>query len=301
MARGTRGTQHLKKQNRTATPRPPRTEDAGHAAQRRERQLAEQGLFFPKLRTHAKWIFLLLALVFAGSFVLFGVGSGSSGIGNVLQDWLNIGQSSGGPSVSKLEKKVAQEPTNAQAWRDLATAYETDQRTADAVTALERFTALRPKNADALQELAGQYQRQMSDIASEAQTAQSAAPVVDRSQFTPPATTPFGKAFASPTALQDPLTQALSSQVAARIGEFQTRYSAIQSKLLAVDKRVVALDPNDPNTQFQLAQVADATGDTAAAIAAYKRFLTLSPEDPLASQVKARLKQLSPPAKSGSG
>ena len=36
-------------------------------------------MFFPKLRKHAKWVFVLLAIVFAGGFVFLGVGSGSNG------------------------------------------------------------------------------------------------------------------------------------------------------------------------------------------------------------------------------
>ena len=41
-------------------------------------------MFFPKIRAHAKWVFVLLAIVFAGSFVFLGVGSGSSGLGDLL-------------------------------------------------------------------------------------------------------------------------------------------------------------------------------------------------------------------------
>jgi cytochrome c-type biogenesis protein CcmH/NrfG len=289
-----RGKQHLKK--RPAQPQR-RPVDRKRSEVRRARKLEEEGMFFPKLRSHAKWVFVLLALVFAGGFVLFGVGSGSNGIGNVLQDWLNIGQASGGPSTSKLERQTAKEPKNAAAWRGLATAYETDQRTDDAVRALERLTALQPKDSNALQELAGQYQRQLQNLSIEAQAAQAAVPVADTSSFQPPATSPFGRAYASPYALQDPLTKALTDEVNARLNELRLRAAAIQPKLLATDRKVVALDPNNPTTQFQLAQVADGTGDTKTAIASYKRFLELSPDDPLAAQVKARLKQLSPPKK----
>jgi cytochrome c-type biogenesis protein CcmH/NrfG len=294
-----RGKQHLKKRPaaapaRTARPSP-------RADVRRQRKIDEEGMFFPKLRNHAKWVFVLLALLFAGGFVLFGVGSGSNGIGDVLQQWLNIGQASSGPSISKLEKQTAKEPRNTKAWRELATAYETDQRTDGAVRALERLTALRPKDSDTLQELAGQYQRQLQNLAGDAQNAQLATPVADRSSFQPPSTTAFGRAYADPGALQDPLATALSSQVSSTISGLQVKAQTIQQKLLATDKRVVAIDPNDPTSQFQLAQVADGTGDTKTAAAAYKHFLKLSPEDPLAAQVRQRLKQLSPPAKSGSG
>jgi cytochrome c-type biogenesis protein CcmH/NrfG len=295
-----RGKQHLKRRPDAHAP-VRHSNTPSRAAARRARKIEEEGMFFPRLRNHAKWVFVLLALLFALGFVFFGVGSGSNGIGDVLQDWLHIGQASTGPSTSKLEKKTAEEPRNAKAWRDLATAYETDQRTDDAVRALERLTALTPKDADTLQELAGQYQRQLQNLSVEAGAAQAAGPGVDVTNFQPPATTALGRAFQSPGALQDPLTAALAAQASTAIGELQTKGRAIQQKLLTTDKRVVALDPTNPTAQFQLAQVADSTGDTAAALAAYRRFLKLSPDDPLAPQVRQRVKQLSAPATTTSG
>ena len=290
-----RGNQHLKKRPAGQQRQRPvrRDESAVRAQHRAERKAAEAGMFFPKLRTHARWVFVLLALVFAGGFVLFGVGSGSNGIGNVLQDWLNIGQSSTGPSTSGLEKKTREHPKDAQAWIDLASQYAADQRTDDAIGALQKAVALQPKNTDALQQLVGQYQRQLQGIAPEAQPQQATSPIVNTSTFEPPATTPFGKAFADPTALQDPIQQALTGQETDALTKLQTRYSGIQQKLLDVDRKLVAADPTDPNAQYQLATAADSTGDTTTAKSAYRQFLKLSPDDPLAAQVKQRLKQLS--------
>jgi len=39
--------------------------------------IVEDTMFFPKLRAHAKWVFVLLAIVFASSFIFLGVGSGT--------------------------------------------------------------------------------------------------------------------------------------------------------------------------------------------------------------------------------
>jgi predicted TPR repeat methyltransferase len=47
--------------------------------------------------------------------------------------------------------------------------------------------------------------------------------------------------------------------------------------------------------QFQLAQAGEAASDTATAIAAYKAFLKLAPDDPTAPAIRARLKQLGAP------
>jgi tetratricopeptide (TPR) repeat protein len=294
----TNGSQHVKKLPPQQT-KPP--SQRTRAEIRRMQRADDAGMFFPKLRRQAKWVFVLLALVFGGGFVLFGVGSGSSGMGDILSNWLSIGQASGGPSASKLEEKTREEPQNAEAWRELATAYQTDQRSADAARALERYTELRPKDTDALQELGGQYQRQLSDLSVEFQSIQLGSPVADASSFRPPPATPFGKLYADPGALQDPLAQSLQSEIGAKASELQVRATGIQAKLLETNRKVVRLDPNNPTAQFQLAQVADGTGDTKTAAAAYRKFLELSPDDPLAAQVKQRLEQLTPPASSASG
>ena len=39
----------------------------------------EDTMFFPRLRRHAKWMFVFLALVFGLGFVVFGVGAGGTG------------------------------------------------------------------------------------------------------------------------------------------------------------------------------------------------------------------------------
>ena len=126
---------------------------------------------------HAKWAFVLLALVFALGFVFFGVGSGSTGISDALQNAFHFG-GTGGTSLSKAEKKTQKHPQDAQAWRDLATAYEQKQRTQDAVNALVRYTALRPKDAGGLQELAAQYS-QLAQKYSNDYTAAQGFPVVE--------------------------------------------------------------------------------------------------------------------------
>ncbi|HEX7526924.1 MAG TPA: amidohydrolase family protein, partial [Gaiellaceae bacterium] len=142
-----RGTQHRKR-------RPAQNARASAVAAPPHKQRPPQWqeeLFFQRLRNHAKWMFVLLALVFALGFVFFGVGSGSTGISDALQNAFNFGNK-GGTSISKLQNKVDKHPQDATAWRDLATALEQKQRTQEAVTALERYTTLRPKDQGALAE-----------------------------------------------------------------------------------------------------------------------------------------------------
>jgi len=81
-------------------------------------------MFFPRLRNHAKWMFVFLALVFGVGFVIFGVGSSlPSGLGDILR---NGGSSGGQASVSDAQKAIKKEPKNAQAYHELSQAYQRD-------------------------------------------------------------------------------------------------------------------------------------------------------------------------------
>ncbi len=82
----------------------------------------EDTMFFPRLRRHAKWMFVFLALVFGLGFVVFGVGAGGTGVGDIFRD----SNSSTAQSVTDARKETEQRPNDAQAWRDYATALETE-------------------------------------------------------------------------------------------------------------------------------------------------------------------------------
>jgi tetratricopeptide (TPR) repeat protein len=287
-----RGTQHRKR-------RPaPDARTAAVAQTRKQRKQKppqwQDQLFFQRLRNHAKWVFVLLAAAFAIGFVFFGVGSGSTGLSDVLQNALNFG-SSGGSSISGLVKKTNKHPQDAKAWRDLATAYEQKQRTQDAVNALERYSALRPKDQGALAELASQYGTLATSYSNDYLNAQqaSAAQASPGAAFAPGATTPFGKAFNDPAALKDPIAAAVQTLASTQESTALTNYQTAQTNAENAYKKLSALTPSDATTQIQLGQAAQAANDTKVAIAAYKKFLTLAPDDPLAPQVKKVLKSLS--------
>lgn len=250
-------------------------------------------------------MFVALAVVFALGFVVFGVGSGS-GVGQVLQNFFSNSSGGSGASIGSLQHKVAKDPGDAKAWRDLATAYEQKQRTQDAVVALQHYTALRPKDTGALSELGSQYsslaQQDYTNYANAAQQAQLASP---QTTFTPPSTTPLGKAFASPTALQDPISQIASSSASSTEQAAFTSYRTAQSEAEVAYKKLAAMTPNDVNAQFELGQAAEQAGDLRTAEKAYERFLRLSPNDVDAPQVRSVLKavkaQLKSQGASGSG
>src|SRR5690349_6232420 len=86
----------------------------------------EQTMFFPRLRRQAKWVFLALAIVFAGGFVFFGVGSGSTGLGDLLRGNFNIFGSNGGATTSapgkNALKKIQEHPKDTNGWETNASA-----------------------------------------------------------------------------------------------------------------------------------------------------------------------------------
>ena len=242
---------------------------------------------------------MLLAVAFAATFALLGVGSGSTGISDAFQNLFNSNGSSG-TSISSLQHKVQKHPNDPNAWRDLATAYEQKQRTQDAVGALERYTTLRPKDQGGLAELASEYTTLAGQYATDYTNAQATATAVSSpaSAFAPPASSPFGKAFNDPNALKDPITSAVQTQTSTAQSDAYTKYQSAQRSAEAAYQKVAALAPTDATTQIQLARTAQAAGDTKTAIAAYKKFLKLAPTDPLAGQVKQQLKALQQPAAS---
>jgi tetratricopeptide (TPR) repeat protein len=284
-----RGTQHRKR--RPAA----NARSAAVAAPKRQKPPEwQEQLFFQRLRNHAKWAYVGLAVAFVLGFVLLGVGSGSTGAADVLGNMFNFGSSSSGTSITKLQKKVDASPKDAKTWRDLATALEQKQRTQDAVNALERYTALRPKDQNALAELASQYGTLATNYATDYSNAQAEGQQFSSpgAVFAPASTTPFGKAFADPTALQDPISSAVQALASNKQSTAYTNFQTAQKNAEGVYQKLSKLNPNDATTQIQLGQAAQSAGDTVVAIAAYEDFLKLAPTDPLAPQVKQALKQL---------
>jgi regulator of sirC expression with transglutaminase-like and TPR domain len=288
-----RGTQHRKR--RTAQDARKPAVAAAAASPKPHKQKPPQWqeeLFFQRLRNHAKWAYVALAIAFVLGFVLLGVGSGSTGLSDVFQNAFNFG-SSGGTSISSLQKKTDKHPKDATAWRDLATAYEQKQRTQEAVNALQRYTALRPKDDSGLAELASQYTTLSQKYAGDYQSAQTeAATAAPSTTFAPPPTSPLGKAYADPNSLQDPIAKLIQDRAAAKSQTAYSNYQGAQRNAEAVFKKLAKLTPADVTVQYQLGQAAQAAGDYKTAVAAYQRFLKLSPNDVDAPTVKQLLKQV---------
>jgi tetratricopeptide (TPR) repeat protein len=248
----------------------------------------EQTMFFPRLRRQAKWVFLLLALIFAGGFVFFGVGSGSTGLGDLLRGNFNIfgsnNSSTNSSAVKSALKKTQAHPKDPNAWNDLATAYQTDGKLTEANAALEHVLKLKPNDIGALQRVAGFYETKAQNKETEAQNLQAQAPLSLAGVLGVSSASPIGQALSN-----DPTSQQLTQKAQAAFTEANT---ALQ-KDTDLYKRIAKLQPNDVNTQFHYAQLADLTGDTAAALKAYKQVVKLAPTDPSAQQAKQRIAVLS--------
>ena len=75
----------------------------------------ETELFFGRLRRNAKWVFAFLAVVFAGSFVFLGVGSGGSALTDFLNGDIHLFGGGGGPTAESVQKKVDKDPEEPEA------------------------------------------------------------------------------------------------------------------------------------------------------------------------------------------
>src|ERR671931_606812 len=160
MARGAAQAQRKRPQAQQQKPKP-----------KRKQQTWEDQLFFARLRRHTKWMFVLLALVFAIGFVAFGVGSGSTGVGGIGDIFNSVfGKSSSGVDarISDDQKKLAANPGDVQTAIDLSTLYQQKQENSKALAALKRASAAKPKNLDLLNAIAGIYRNEASSARNDA-------------------------------------------------------------------------------------------------------------------------------------
>jgi len=122
------------------------------------------------MRRKTKWVFALLAFVFALTFVFLGVGSGGSALTDILNGNIHLFGSGGGPSIQSLQSKVQKNPTDPKARLDLAKAYVTKNQTANAIAAYKAYLKLRPGATGALNELGSLYSTRLQEIKAEIQS-----------------------------------------------------------------------------------------------------------------------------------
>jgi cytochrome c-type biogenesis protein CcmH/NrfG len=260
-----------------------KTQESRRPSAARRRPSVEQTMFFPRLRAQAKWVFIFLAFVFAVSFVFFGVGSGSTGLGDILRGNFNIlggGDTTVSSGTKKAQKQTEAHPSDAAAWKALADAYQADGKATKANVALEHYLKLKPNDVDALARVAGYYENRATTKDTEARTLQSQAPVDYATAVGVATTSQLGQLLG-----QDPVTQQLSQKANAAFADSQSAISKDESFY----KRIARLQPTDVNTQYHLAQLADFLGDSKVALKAYRAVVRLAPTDPMATTARQRI------------
>ncbi|HET7648344.1 MAG TPA: tetratricopeptide repeat protein [Gaiellaceae bacterium] len=250
-----------------------------------------QQLFFMRLRRHAKWAYVLLALLFAITFAALGVGSGNnSGLDQIFSG-LDIFGGGGGTSVSKAQKEVAKHPNSAKALRDLATAYEQKGDTGGAVTALQQYLDVKKKDADAWSELGGLQLQQGQTWAARYQEAAAAQQLAAPSQ-------PFRPSGTLGTALgTNPIEQALAGEASGTTNDYYERATLGYANAVQSYQEVAKLRPRDANAQFLVASAAQDAGQYDVAVDALRKYLKLNPNTTQRGQIENLIKQLSPALK----
>ncbi len=257
------------------------------------------------IRNRRGWIlvvFVVLIVVFAGGFLIGGVGSGNNySLGDILNK--NGGGSTTAAQsedVTTLRAKVKANPKDAASWSKLADAYLASASDAGkAASALTTYLALKPGNADAMRRLAtayvGAYQYE-AQIAQGYQQQSSSLPGLDSGTFggTGVLSSLTTDALQAAQANQ---SRAKQTELLAKAKPYQTRASKYVKQAVASYAAIVAApgfakSDSPASTLFQYGQVAEAASDTATAIKAYEQFIKLAPEDPSAAAVKQRIKQL---------
>jgi tetratricopeptide (TPR) repeat protein len=246
----------------------------------------EDEMFFPRLRRQAKWMFVVLALVFGLGYVIFNVGGTipGTGLGDIISD---AGGADGRPDVGDAEDEARENPRSPAAKLELADAYTQNDRPDDAIPVLEQYLELRPRDADVVSRLAGLYMgqgaRHQQDAALAQAEVQAAAP---------------GTLFAPPSGLvtqlraQGEVAEALSADANERLSQASSEASVSFQSARDMYKKLGELTPDDSSVQFSLAQASEQAGDYQTAIAAYKQFMKLAPDDPNVPAIRNQIKLL---------
>jgi tetratricopeptide (TPR) repeat protein len=248
----------------------------------------EEQLFFSRLRRHAKVMYVLLAIVFAAGFVVLGVGSGSTGIGDLLQGKL-FGGGGGSSTSSQIHDKqqaIARSPRNVSLYLDLAGLYQGDQKESQALSTLQKAQKVAPKNVDVLNRIASIYSARAARSGDEYNQVLG---VYLSNTTTPPGldtSSQLGQALSS-----DPYSQALQNQ----LNQAYIKVTGAYGKVETVAKQAVDASrgtSDEQNALLQWASAAQSANDVTTAVTAYKRFLKLAPNSPSAPTVRQTLAQL---------
>ncbi len=272
------------KPERKAPEKKPETKArASHAQQ------PEDDMFFMRLRNHAKWVFALLAGIFALSFVALGVGTGVSGssLGDVIRDVFGGGSDT--PSVSDAQQKVDENPNEHPSpprSRNGSAGSRADSR----------------RRADFGEVPGAQAERHCDRRAARGSLRRpgaqgnggvdGAVAGFDRGVRADGLQLPRLERFPREPSRPGRSILAIATQASVRVQETTERAQELFGKAAAALEHLTKARPQDPTGYLQLGQAAAAAGETEKAVTAFEKFLELAPDDPNAEFVKSQLEFL---------
>ena len=266
-----------------------------------------QDLFFTRLRRRQKWVFLLLAVLFAVSFVALGVGSGAGGgleqsIVTYLQNLFGTGNDPVGKAqgqINDFTKQLGTTPITMakkeirdglrKGYQDLAKAYVTQNNVPAAILALNQYLALQKTDGAAWSQLAGYEATQADTYRREYYQ------VFQSSQLQSP-----GSSFAATGALQglfpksaidDYYSQQTQPQLTSLSQQVSTGYNNAVQDYEKAAKYAKGSGIDEAAAQQTLATFAQRAGNTAVALKAWQRYVELKPNSPNLKQIEAICKQ----------
>ena len=253
-----------------------------------------------RLRKHFKWVFALLAIVFALMFVVAGVGTGGPSIIDMLG---NSGGSSDTPAavpantaVKDALAKTKSAPDDPQSWLALAEAYVNTGAFTDVPAAAEKAAELAPTDAAVQGAIADVYLALAGAALQEAQTEYAAAQANSNLAGRPavPLSVLPGQSNGATQfqTAQESISNTVMAAASAKVTPLQTEATDAYQAAVVAQTIVTELEPTDPAAFFRLGQISSAANDSVVAIAAYKKFVKLAPNDPLTSKVKEEITRL---------
>jgi predicted Zn-dependent protease len=239
-------------------------------------------MFFTRLRRHAKWMFVFLALVFAVGFVGFGVGSGAGGLDQL---WNNEQAASSGPSVGDAQDKIADgDPVG---YKELAEAYRADGKQDEAIAAGEDYVRAKPDDLAFARSLASDYEGKAARQRDEAAVISEELSASTGTIFAPPPQTALGRALG-----MGRIDRELTSDANQKLTELYGGIESAYSRATELYQRVARVERDDVLLQMLLAQTAYQSRKNGIAIKAYQRVCTLAPGSADCTQARDAIRQL---------
>ena len=202
-------------------------------------------------------------------------------LGDLLQGNLNFGGSSSA-SVSSLQKKGGSTRRTRTAWLKLAPGLPGEGPDRQAIAPLKRYMALRPKDSSALSTLVSLEQTRALTLA------QQRLATPDRAARSRPTLTGGLASPKSGPVVSDPIVQAVADEGhRPAVDADGAGHDRVQGGRVVATRSSSPLAPTTPRRLFQYAQIAQYAGDTTTALAGYKKFLKLAPDDPKAADREA--------------